>query len=438
MSSSLSLQPSNSPTPLTTTTPPGLRRRTTKVAAAAAYSTTTPGEFDHLNIQDALQAMDNLVPSLIAPSLKRLTAGLPRQELDLMKREADAAMQDLEKEIRILEGSIGIKGDAPAATTVGASEDTKKKEEETTMKKEETEDVTKTTTDTKPKKSLKRPLPPLDIPGGPPTTLTTADAMLTSEIIPSDRYFTVAALLGRLRDCVETDPPPNSARHRKMLEEKLNIQSMACQAVAAAAAAKDSGSKDIVEKEAGGVTPTASGKNVAVGGGGNNNADLNVILETLEKERQQKQTLLDKQRALLALEENELYRKKHTETATLLSLWKRISSHRTATVFRKPVNAREAPGYSDRIIFPMDLSLIRRMITTGMIVSYADLHERIGLICHNCVKFNGRESDYGLVTREFESFVDDTIVTAVTTAMAQQEIENTTANASSLSTSNHS
>uniref|UniRef100_A0A7S4VPL9 Uncharacterized protein n=1 Tax=Ditylum brightwellii TaxID=49249 RepID=A0A7S4VPL9_9STRA len=70
----------------------------------------------------------------------------------------------------------------------------------------------------------------------------------------------------------------------------------------------------------------------------------------------------------------------------------------------------------------------------------------------NYIRNPKRESDYGLVTREFESFVDDTIVTAVTTAsevaaaaaaaaaaaMAQQEIENTTANASSLSTSNHS
>lgn len=49
-----------------------------------------------------------------------------------------------------------------------------------------------------------------------------------------------------------------------------------------------------------------------------------------------------------------------------------------------------APGYTDRILFPIDLGLIRKMITTKIITNYAELHQRIGLICHNCVKFNGR------------------------------------------------
>lgn len=45
-----------------------------------------------------------------------------------------------------------------------------------------------------------------------------------------------------------------------------------------------------------------------------------------------------------------------------------------------------------------------------MIVSWCDLHQRLGLICHNCVKFNGRESDYGVVTREFESYVEEVLL----------------------------
>ncbi len=35
---------------------------------------------------------------------------------------------------------------------------------------------------------------------------------------------------------------------------------------------------------------------------------------------------------------------------------------------------------------------------------------QIGLICHNCVKFNGRDSDYSMLTREFETYVDDSFL----------------------------
>jgi len=100
----------------------------------------------------------------------------------------------------------------------------------------------------------------------------------------------------------------------------------------------------------------------------------------------------------------------NTNTTALLAVWKRISNHRTAAVFRRAVNAKEAPGYSDRIPFPIDLSLIKKMITCGQIETFEELHQRIGLICHNCVKFNGRESDYALLTRDFESYVDDSFL----------------------------
>jgi hypothetical protein len=61
------------------------------------------------------------------------------------------------------------------------------------------------------------------------------------------------------------------------------------------------------------------------------------------------------------------------------------------------------------------------MILAKMIHSYAELHQRIGLICHNCVKYNGRSSDYGAVAREFEAHADDCIVQAVTAAAAAAE-----------------
>ncbi len=98
------------------------------------------------------------------------------------------------------------------------------------------------------------------------------------------------------------------------------------------------------------------------------------------------------------------------------------------------MNDRDAPGYSDRILFPMDLSLVRKMITSQQIQSLEDLHTKIALICHNCVKFNGGASDYGLVAKDFEAFVDDAIIAAVdnATSIAQEILEPTTSPGASI------
>lgn len=156
--------------------------------------------------------------------------------------------------------------------------------------------------------------------------------MLASEFTPPDNCFTVSALLGRLREPMATPLAPNTTIVRPPLAKKLKRSN----------------------------TPTP----------------------------QETQTKLFK--SLLELNSYPAYTRVHEEPSSLLALWKRISSHKSAVVFRKPVNPKEAPGYAERIVFPIDLSLIRKMITARIITSFRDLHERIGMICHNCVKFNGR------------------------------------------------
>jgi len=61
------------------------------------------------------------------------------------------------------------------------------------------------------------------------------------------------------------------------------------------------------------------------------------------------------------------------------------------------------------------------MITTGQICSYQDLHHKVALICHNCCKFNGRDTDYGIVARDFEAYCDECIVAAVKAATVEAE-----------------
>jgi hypothetical protein len=103
----------------------------------------------------------------------------------------------------------------------------------------------------------------------------------------------------------------------------------------------------------------------------------------------------------------------HADPAALLALHKKLAAHRSSSVFRKPVKLEDAPGYDDRILFPVDLGLVRRQILARQVVTYRDLHERIGMIAHNCCKYNGRESDYGHVAREFEEAGDEMIRQAV-------------------------
>jgi hypothetical protein len=112
--------------------------------------------------------------------------------------------------------------------------------------------------------------------------------------------------------------------------------------------------------------------------------------ETLEETEPAGQGSHAPKRLLAGLEQNPEYRNEQDSPAALSALWKNISTHRTSVVFRRPVTPKEAPGYSDRIISPMDLNLIRKMIVTRRIKSYAEFHKRIALICHNCIKYNGR------------------------------------------------
>jgi hypothetical protein len=134
----------------------------------------------------------------------------------------------------------------------------------------------------------------------------------------------------------------------------------------------------------------------------NNNDDTNNTLEISQYKR------------LTMLLEHPEFVREHDNTEKLLSIWKKLSTHRSTLVFRRPVNPKEAPGYSDRIRFPIDLSLIRKLIMARNIKNYHGILQRVHLIAHNCVKYNGRESDYALVTREFESVATEYIFTAVT------------------------
>eukprot|EP00980_Cylindrotheca_fusiformis_P015039 scaffold4150_cov117-Cylindrotheca_fusiformis.AAC.5 len=293
--------------------------------------------------------LDDQIEELLLPSLYRLTEGLPRRELHLMIAEAKTCEEALEREIKQLEQEARNEEN-------NSNTDPKAAEGE------------------KDNKELK----------------SFVDMMLASEVTPADSFFTISALLGRLRDELAMPLPPGSSlpAHRAQVgllqpPPKKKKKEAANSSTTASDASKKQ-TKDSSSTTAEIVTSSAT---------------------------------LEKQKRILALQQNPEYTKQHVNNANLLALWKKISNHRASIVFRRPVNPKEAPGYTDRISFPMDLSMVRKMIVGSRIInSYADLHQRIGLICHNCMKYNGRESDYGVVTREFEANAEEFILQAVAAA----------------------
>lgn len=189
-----------------------------------------------------------------------------------------------EKEIDILENELGIKSKPKAAGE--GMDGSKKKDPNPTQQLSPLKEPT----------MISIPLLPMPYqPGGEPgkghiNYLDSVDAMLETEFSPPDRYFTVSALLGRLRDPMKLPYPPN----RRMLA----------------------------------MTNTKGKK-----------------AETPEQEEKRKRLALEKQEALLALDKVEVYHREQADTTGLLALYKKISSHRTAAVFRKPVNPAEGEWF---------------------------------------------------------------------------------------------
>jgi hypothetical protein len=214
--------------------------------------------------------------------LFRLTSGLPKRELRLAIQEANECEAALMEDIKNLEESL-------------------------TRKNTSTDDPSK--------------------------SLDTLNHILDSPLTPLDRYWTIAALLGRLRKdmALPSIPSVQGPKHN-----------------------------DVVS------TPTIK------------------MVSSEEDDDRLMEELLNAAGPFA-----KAYFETAVSTDALLAVWKKISSNRAAFVFKRPVKSEEAPGYAERIHYPMDLSLIRKRIITNNIQTFSDLHAALGLITHNCVKYNG-------------------------------------------------
>lgn len=287
-----------------------------------------------LSSQFGIPVLSKEGEELYYETMYRITDGLPAHELQLMNKEATDCEAALKKEIELLEEYLKSDITNEAATEPAA-----------------------------PASSI--PVIPPEYDSTNTTAnhyLPTAEKIIESELSPLDRYFTVSALIGRIREPLDTPPPPHSALNKIRLE---NIAQL--------------------EKK-------------------KNKQNQSIYLTRITQSREKYSHILQLKK------EHPIYTQIQTDPTSMLALIKRISNHRTAAVFRRAVNPLEAPGYAERIVFPMDLTLVKKLILCNHISTFEEMHQFIGLICHNCVKFNGRDSDYSILTREFESYVDDSFI----------------------------
>ena len=275
----------------------------TQNAATKDDDMTNPMDIDTAESTDPIMAemRDNNAPSekiitdnrtdksseILERVLYRLTAGLPKCELNLIVQESNDCEVALLEEIRMLEEALVTlsKDEGDAEITDGIQDDER--------------------------------------------TAVALQNMLESPITTLDRFYTASAVLGRLRNDMAVPSASNMKASNQIATEKASL---------AVESNEDKAFNEFTDP----------------------NSPLHLIYT---------ETVVDPE--------------------TLLALWKKISMNRAAFVFKRPVKSDEAPGYTDRIYFPMDLSLVRKRIITNNIQTYVDFHNALALISHNCVKYNG-------------------------------------------------
>jgi hypothetical protein len=87
----------------------------------------------------------------------------------------------------------------------------------------------------------------------------------------------------------------------------------------------------------------------------------------------------------------------------LLEEWHWVTSMDCLELFANEV---DIVGYSDYVKHPMDLGTMKEKVINGEYHSPEDFHKDMNLMFENCVVFNGKESEVGLVSvLVFDEFV---------------------------------
>lgn len=88
---------------------------------------------------------------------------------------------------------------------------------------------------------------------------------------------------------------------------------------------------------------------------------------------------------------------------SILMVFNRLSSHKYASVFLRPITDDQSTGYKNIIYRPMDLQTIKKNIENGSIRTTIEFQRDIMLMCLNAIMFNKRDSNAYNMAKEMMS-----------------------------------
>lgn len=108
---------------------------------------------------------------------------------------------------------------------------------------------------------------------------------------------------------------------------------------------------------------------------------------------------------------------------SIMLVWKSAASHRYANVFLQPVTDEVAPGYSNIVFNPMDLSLIKKNIENGVINTTAQFQRDILIMFQNALMYNRPEHDVYQMAKEMREEILQQIQSYIETQKLFQSAE---------------
>lgn len=73
---------------------------------------------------------------------------------------------------------------------------------------------------------------------------------------------------------------------------------------------------------------------------------------------------------------------------SILIVYSRLTGHKNASLFAKPISEEQVPDYKNIVLQPMDLQTLKRNIESGNIRSTIDFQRYVMIMCYNAIFYN--------------------------------------------------
>lgn len=120
---------------------------------------------------------------------------------------------------------------------------------------------------------------------------------------------------------------------------------------------------------------------------------------------------------------------------SILMIYNRLTIHKNASIFLRPVTEDVAPNYKQIVHRPMDLQTIKRNIETGVIRTTAEFQRDVMLMCQNAIMYNQTNNNvYNMAKEMWTDSVN--VIETFLESVKKDALESSTSRSSNNTTSN--